>query len=327
MRNVSFYRRETGLSGPCRVPRAPATCCPGGWGAGGGAGLARTAVLRARWWVPPGAARGRGLTSAPVLVPQWIVSGSEDNLVYIWNLQTKEIVQKLQGHTGELAGPWAARRWTAVGKPGRWGSVPDSASFLGPPGAWGHHPSGGDWPWPGDFSLDLSSCPSPEGLPLPAPQCLGSPSVLSTRGPVRPGTPPPFPPAPSAVGRAQCAKHAPKPQHPPGLSLEGEGPRCWSAPAWGLSAPWGHTGGERGPRAGAGPCGQTLQGLEAAALRPDRLRVSGACCLPRPPPPPVPPRSPGSLCAPRSAAHGRARQWSALGAGAGRRPGARRQPW
>ena len=31
---------------------------------------------------------------------QWIVSGSEDNTVYIWNLQTKEIVQKLQGHTG-----------------------------------------------------------------------------------------------------------------------------------------------------------------------------------------------------------------------------------
>ncbi|XP_010832260.1 PREDICTED: WD repeat-containing protein 5 [Bison bison bison] len=30
---------------------------------------------------------------------KWIVSGSEDNLVYIWNLQTKEIVQKLQGHT------------------------------------------------------------------------------------------------------------------------------------------------------------------------------------------------------------------------------------
>lgn len=33
-------------------------------------------------------------------IPQWIVSGSEDNMVYIWNLQTKEIVQKLQGHTG-----------------------------------------------------------------------------------------------------------------------------------------------------------------------------------------------------------------------------------
>jgi len=31
---------------------------------------------------------------------QWIVSGSEDHLVYIWNLQTKEIVQKLQGHSG-----------------------------------------------------------------------------------------------------------------------------------------------------------------------------------------------------------------------------------
>lgn len=32
---------------------------------------------------------------------QWIVSGSEDFMVYIWNLQTKEIVQKLQGHTGK----------------------------------------------------------------------------------------------------------------------------------------------------------------------------------------------------------------------------------
>lgn len=31
---------------------------------------------------------------------KWIVSGSEDSMVYIWNLQTKEIVQKLQGHTG-----------------------------------------------------------------------------------------------------------------------------------------------------------------------------------------------------------------------------------
>ncbi|XP_023376823.1 WD repeat-containing protein 5 [Pteropus vampyrus] len=30
---------------------------------------------------------------------KWIVSGSEDSLVYIWNLQTKEVVQKLQGHT------------------------------------------------------------------------------------------------------------------------------------------------------------------------------------------------------------------------------------
>lgn len=38
------------------------------------------------------------LSAAAVL--QWIVSGSEDNMVYIWNLQTKEIVQKLQGHTG-----------------------------------------------------------------------------------------------------------------------------------------------------------------------------------------------------------------------------------
>uniref|UniRef100_A0A8C0R992 WD repeat domain 5 n=1 Tax=Canis lupus familiaris TaxID=9615 RepID=A0A8C0R992_CANLF len=39
---------------------------------------------------------------------KWIVSGSEDNLVYIWNLQTKEIVQKLQGHTGVGPGSTSA---------------------------------------------------------------------------------------------------------------------------------------------------------------------------------------------------------------------------
>ena len=33
---------------------------------------------------------------------KWIVSGSEDQMIYIWNLQTKEIVQKLSGHTGEI---------------------------------------------------------------------------------------------------------------------------------------------------------------------------------------------------------------------------------
>lgn len=33
---------------------------------------------------------------------KWIVSGSEDNMVYIWNLQTREIVQKLKGHTGKF---------------------------------------------------------------------------------------------------------------------------------------------------------------------------------------------------------------------------------
>jgi len=37
-----------------------------------------------------------------VVLLQWIVSGSEDYLVYIWNLQTKEIVQKLQGHSGQI---------------------------------------------------------------------------------------------------------------------------------------------------------------------------------------------------------------------------------
>lgn len=33
---------------------------------------------------------------------KYIVSGSEDKLVYLWDLQTKEIVQKLEGHTGML---------------------------------------------------------------------------------------------------------------------------------------------------------------------------------------------------------------------------------
>ena len=27
------------------------------------------------------------------------MSGSEDNLIYIWNLQTKEVVQALSGHS------------------------------------------------------------------------------------------------------------------------------------------------------------------------------------------------------------------------------------
>lgn len=30
------------------------------------------------------------------------ISGSEDNLVYIWDLQSKKIVQKLAGHKGIL---------------------------------------------------------------------------------------------------------------------------------------------------------------------------------------------------------------------------------
>ena len=30
------------------------------------------------------------------------MSGSEDNRVYLWNLQSKEVVQTLEGHTGAL---------------------------------------------------------------------------------------------------------------------------------------------------------------------------------------------------------------------------------
>jgi len=31
---------------------------------------------------------------------KWIVSGSEDGKVYLWDLQSREIVQVLKGHTG-----------------------------------------------------------------------------------------------------------------------------------------------------------------------------------------------------------------------------------
>ena len=34
---------------------------------------------------------------------KWIVSGSEDSLVYIWNLQTKEVVQTHLGLKGDGA--------------------------------------------------------------------------------------------------------------------------------------------------------------------------------------------------------------------------------
>jgi len=33
------------------------------------------------------------------------VAGSEDHKTYIWDLQTREIVQVLGGHTGKFAGP------------------------------------------------------------------------------------------------------------------------------------------------------------------------------------------------------------------------------
>lgn len=33
---------------------------------------------------------------------KWIVSGSEDKRVYLWDLQTKEVVQVLEGHGGML---------------------------------------------------------------------------------------------------------------------------------------------------------------------------------------------------------------------------------
>jgi COMPASS component SWD3 len=31
---------------------------------------------------------------------KYIVSGSEDGFIYLWNLQSKKVVQKLSGHTG-----------------------------------------------------------------------------------------------------------------------------------------------------------------------------------------------------------------------------------
>lgn len=69
------------------------------------------------------------------------MSGSEDNLVYIWNLQTKEIVQKLQGHTGELedvCGPCArVCAGTASGAPECGAVLPAVLVFPRPLVAWG----------------------------------------------------------------------------------------------------------------------------------------------------------------------------------------------
>ncbi|XP_062575392.1 WD repeat-containing protein 5 isoform X2 [Saccostrea cucullata] len=65
---------------------------------------------------------------------KWIVSGSEDNLVYIWNLQTKEVVQKLQGHTvacqermkmpyrSLVTSAQSTRKLVARNTVGRWGA-------------------------------------------------------------------------------------------------------------------------------------------------------------------------------------------------------------
>lgn len=33
-----------------------------------------------------------------------ILSGSEDNLVYLWDLQTRQVLQTLSGHTGQVLG-------------------------------------------------------------------------------------------------------------------------------------------------------------------------------------------------------------------------------
>lgn len=35
---------------------------------------------------------------------KWIIAGSEDSNVYIWNLQSKEIVQVLRGHKDTVVG-------------------------------------------------------------------------------------------------------------------------------------------------------------------------------------------------------------------------------
>lgn len=51
------------------------------------------------WWKGKSDIPVLGYTFYSLFYLQWIVSGSEDNMVYIWNLQSKEIVQRLQGHT------------------------------------------------------------------------------------------------------------------------------------------------------------------------------------------------------------------------------------
>ena len=69
-----------------------------------------------------------------VLFLQWIVSGSEDNLVYIWNLQTKEIVQKLEGHTGKCGASllYISFRWCGYMDMGLTDPVPNFSGDAGP---------------------------------------------------------------------------------------------------------------------------------------------------------------------------------------------------
>jgi COMPASS component SWD3 len=35
----------------------------------------------------------------------WVVSGSEDHKIYLWDLQTRNVVQVLEGHTGTRSSP------------------------------------------------------------------------------------------------------------------------------------------------------------------------------------------------------------------------------
>ena len=33
---------------------------------------------------------------------KWVVCGSEDSMIYMWDLNSKQVVDKLEGHKGEL---------------------------------------------------------------------------------------------------------------------------------------------------------------------------------------------------------------------------------
>lgn len=72
------------------------------------------------------------------------MSGSEDNLVYVWNLQTKEIVQRLDGHAGVcvegggMGGEWMSSRvWLETNAEGRRGTY--TCRWLATVSVWAHH--------------------------------------------------------------------------------------------------------------------------------------------------------------------------------------------
>lgn len=178
--------------------------------------------------------------------------------MYIWNLQTKEVVQKLQGHTGEPRRARAARSRRPLGRRGAGTSVSRAGfrlSSLSPPvpagSGWGvglsGPPAGQGQSWP-QSSWPPAGCPaSLSEWPCTGPACRpaqgggaaakrqgsGSQAAegLAAPGPQCPGDLPP------------AALPPPVPQHL--ASPFGNSPTTWAdaeclfEATWGTGKVWG----------------------------------------------------------------------------------------